>query len=293
MKLFVTGATGFIGREVCRTAIARGHEVLGLCLEDGATLPAGCEPVAGALSAIPWSAIERFGPDAVLHSAWIATPGVYLEAPENEVLVRESQALFDGLIARGVKQVAGVGTCIEYAPSPQPLNEDRSPLAPAYPYSRAKVQLFEWLRAQSAGRAIDWSWFRLFYPYGAGEHARRLPSDLIRSLRERKAVSLKTPYSVKDYIYISDVAEAMCRAIEARLTGPINVGCGAGVSIRDLAETVAGLLGCDPGLVRPAEVLGVDPFPHTVADAAKIRSTGWSPSVSLSDGLRRLAASLA
>lgn len=105
-------------------------------------------------------------------------------------------------------------------------------------------------------------------------------------------MKLKTPYSVKDYIYIDDIAEALCDALESRLTGPVNLGSGRGVSILQLAQTLAQLLGADSSLVGKAEVLADDPTPTVIADTSRICSTGWSPKVSLNSGLQNLIASI-
>jgi nucleoside-diphosphate-sugar epimerase len=292
MRIFVTGASGFIGQAFCRSAVGRGHQVLGLCRHAEKPLPPGCEQACGTLESIPWSRIEQFKPEVALHLAWIATPGVYLTSPENEILAEQSRRLFSGLAKCGVKHLAGVGTCIEYAASDSPLDELRSPLGPGYPYSQCKVALFQWLKEYCAGASLPWTWFRVFFPYGPGEHPGRLPTHIVNQLRRGHRVALKTPHSVKDYIYIDDLAGAVCSALEAGLTGPVNLGSGEGVSILQLARTLAGLLGADPVLVGGAEVLADDPMPTVVAETSRICSTGWSPKVSLENGLKNLIASL-
>jgi dTDP-6-deoxy-L-talose 4-dehydrogenase (NAD+) len=292
MRLFVTGATGFVGRAVVAAATARGHEVLALCRPNGATAPPGCRSAVGSLDDPPWRAIEDFRPHAALHLAWTATPGVYLTSPENWTLVERSQSLFRGLVDHGVGHVAGVGTCLEYAPSNDPLDERRSPLGPLFPYSKAKAQLFEWLELEAAKIGATWTWFRLFYPYGVGEHGKRLPTDLIEHLRAGKTLFLKTPHSIKDYVYVADVAEAICRVLEAGMSGPVNLGTGRGVSIHDLAQTIARLVGRDPALVRHDERPTPDAMPVAVADVSRLGSLGWTPPTALDQGLGRLIGSL-
>lgn len=290
MKLFVTGATGFLGRAFCGAAAAAGHDLLALCRSPDAGLPVGCIPVVGTLQDVPWQVIEKFQADAVLHLAWIATPGVYLTSPENATLVQQSKALFRGLLERGTGHLAGVGTCIEYKPSSQPLHELHSPLGAVFPYSEAKAELCRWLLEES-GEGTR-SWFRVFYPYGVDEHPGRFTTHVIRQLSAGKTVELKTPQSVKDYIYITDVAEAMLAALEHRLPGAVNIGAGVGVNILDLAQTLARSCEVSPDLVRRAEFPAEDPFPVTISDIGRIQSLGWNPKVSLAEGLERLRFSL-
>ena len=266
MKVFVTGVTGFVGRKFCQAAQARGYEILGLVRNPSALTPDGCKTVCGSLENMPWKEIETFAPDAALHLAWITTPGVYLQSPDNTGLLAQSQIMLRGLMDRGVKHIAGVGTCIEYAPSVEPASEQYSALAPTFPYSRAKAELMNWLQTVCSQSAIAWTWFRIFYPYGAGEHPRRLPSYMVLRLRQGQEVVLSTPHSIKDFIHISDLAEALCRGLEARITGPVNLGSGQGCSIGQLAQTIAGLMEIDPALIRIAESPNVDPAPFMVAE---------------------------
>jgi nucleoside-diphosphate-sugar epimerase len=289
VKIFVTGATGFIGQAFCRVALMRGHQLLALSRNPSPSLPSEVQLTNGDLANTPWHQVAKFAPDAALHLAWTAEPGVYLHSPENEVWLSQSKAWFQKIFELKVPYVAGAGTCIEYSPSPNALVEDTSPLDPQFPYSKAKFQLFEWLHANALE---DWAWFRIFYPYGPGEHPKRLCTSLVRQFKKAEPVSLKTPDSIKDYIFIDDVALGLCFAIERKLKGPMNIGSEVGVSIRDLCLQIAHILETDPGLVQNAPELLHDPSPVTVADTHRLRNSGWMPTVNLELGLRRLIDSL-
>lgn len=292
MKIFVTGASGFIGREFCRLALSRGHELLGLQRDTRIKLIDGCQSAPGSLSDPPWDIIEAFRPDTVLHLAWITTPGLYLESPENEILAEQSAALFCGLIASGVQHIAGTGTCIEYAPSCSHLDENTSALASSFGYSRAKIETSRKLENISLEARTSWSWLRLFYPYGAGEHPRRMPSSLIRKLTAGDTVELKTPDSVKDYIHVTDAAEAILTVLEHQLTGPVNIGTGTGIRILELANAIAQVCGIDKKMIKSAHPPAADPFPFTVAGTKKLQGAGWRPAVELNTGLESLRQSL-
>ena len=289
MKIFVTGATGFIGRAFCREATQRGHRILALTRDPSAQIAPEVEIAVGSLACTPWDEVKQFSPDAALHLAWIAEPGVYLQSSENNLWVEQSKAWFRRLIELGVPYIAGTGTCIEYATSNEPLHEVRSPLDPQFPYSKAKVALFEWLRDLSG---VDWAWFRVFYPYGAGEHPNRYTSIMARQLREEKTLTMNTPDSVRDYIEIRDAAAAFCHTLEAHVKGAINIGVGDGVTIADLSRRLAGLLQVEAGLVQKSPSAAPDPRPVILANIDKLTETGWQPKVSLEDGLQRLIDSL-
>ena len=217
MRILVTGATGFIGSAFCRLALSHGHEIAGLMLPTEtppfpgapASLPASGEKartpagmpalpgrmlwLKGTLADLPWRAIERFQPEVCVHFAWIATPGVYLESPENEDYLRWSLDLARRLRGLGTNHIVGVGTCIEYQITNAPLSETHTPVAPTTLYARCKNALREALEAEARRDGWHFCWGRVFYPYGVGEHPARLCSALIQKLRRGEKLVLKTP----------------------------------------------------------------------------------------------------
>lgn len=289
MKIFVTGASGFVGRAFCREAIKRGHQILALSRHQKTQLQPDVEMVVGTLADTPWKEIEAFSPDAALHLAWIAEPGIYLESPENVVLLEQSKLWFQRLFELGVSYIAGTGTCIEYAPSLLALHETSSPLSPRYPYSKAKVELWEWLNIHAHYKR---AWFRIFFPYGAGEHSRRFTSSMVTRLRQNKPVIMNTPESVRDYVEIRDVAAGILTAFEHQITGPINIGSGSGITIATIADAIARLTNADPSLVQRNPKADIDPYPVIIANMNRLESVGWRPSIGLANGLQSLINSL-
>lgn len=287
-RILLTGATGFIGSAVLKRAAAGGHEV-GALVRPGGEAPEAAARLTGSMADPPWKAIEAFAPDTLIHCAWIATPGIYLESPENEDHARWSFALAEGLARRGLRRLVVLGTCIEYRlPGADHLHETESPLGPSTAYARAKDQLrrrLEELSTRHTGLRLGWG--RVFYPYGEGEHPARLCSSLIRTFRRGEEVVLKTPDSTKDYLHIDDLAAAILRVSEAGFDGPVNLGTGSGVTVRAIAETIATRLGC-LDRIRIQEPPAADPFPRVVADAGRLRGLGWEPKVTLESGLLRL-----
>jgi dTDP-6-deoxy-L-talose 4-dehydrogenase (NAD+) len=297
MHILVTGGSGFIGSAFVRTARDAGHELALLSRQVSADKdfrasggPAPTSEVSvlqGSLAEPPWSAIEKFAPEACVHAAWIATPGVYLESPENHDWVRWSREFLTRLPACGVRHIVALGTCIEYEITGQPLQEDLTPLAPTSTYARCKHELHGQLRVALATSAVPLAWARIFYPYGEGEHPARLASSLLAKFHAGEPVTLKTPRSVKDYVHVADVASALLTLVERRFDGTVNVGTGEGVTVESIARQLAEMVG-RPELVRVPEVTVTDPLDLVVADAMRLHSLGWHPQVTLAAGLRRL-----
>jgi len=315
MKILVTGATGFIGSAFAKLALSNGHEIGGMMLPDekppltlSLSPPAATarehggsdgERVAGrpgevnltwikgTLADLPWREIEAFKPDACVHFAWIATPGVYLESPENEKHLEWSLELARRLKGIGLRQFVGVGTCIEYQITDAPLNEERTPVDPTTLYARCKNALRETLAAETRKDGLLFCWGRVFYPYGVGEHPARLCSSLIKKLRAGERVELKTPLSTKDYIYIDDLAAAILLTVEKKFQGTINWGTGVGISVRQIADAVAAMVG-RPELVAEVSPPGIDPLGYVVADAMRLKALGWQQQFSIEQGLQKL-----
>ena len=296
MRILVTGATGFIGSAFSKLALGQGHEIAGMSLPTEPPpihVPASdnLRWIKGTLADLPWRDIENFQPEACVHFAWIATPGIYLESPENKNHLEWSLSLARRLKDIGLRQFVGVGTCIEYQISDVPLNEERTPVDPTTLYSRCKNALRETLEAEARKDGTRFCWGRVFYPYGVGEHPARLCSSLIQKLRRGEKVVLKTPHSTKDYIYIDDLAAAILLTVEKQFQGTINWGTGVGVSVRQIANTVAGMFG-RPELVEDVSPAEQDPFGYVVADAAKLRNLGWQQQFDLERGLQSLQRNL-
>jgi dTDP-6-deoxy-L-talose 4-dehydrogenase (NAD+) len=294
MRILLTGPTGFIGSRFAQLALSQGHQVAGLALPNEVIpswLPATLQIVwlRGTLDQAPWSEIEAFKPDACVHTAWITTPGVYLESPANEQFRDDSLKFIRKAREAGVTYVVGLGSCLEYQLGDQPLSEERTPLVPSTTYARCKNELRVALEADARKDHFGFAWGRVYYIYGPGEHPSRLCSSLIQKLAHREKLTLKTPDSTKDYIYVADVTSALLIVLEKRFQGPINIGTGTGVTVRQIAETLGSLMHC-PELVRIADPPERDPFPFVVADASRLRGLGWQPAWTLERGLRALVA---
>lgn len=291
MKILLTGATGFIGQAFLAQALDRGHEVAGLFRQTG-NIPEKylCDDrviwMQGDLANPPWASIKAFHPDALVHSAWIATPRVYLESPENFACLEQSKTLIQRLAEDGVKRVLALGTCIEYELTPETKQEDISRIHPGTVYAKCKNDL-RIAMEQYLTLGLSCSWARVFYPYGPGEHPLRLCTQVVTHLTENKSYELGQPESIRDYIYIDDTASALLAVLESQHQGPVNIGSGMGVTIKEIAQEIARQLG-KQGLITERSPRAADPAPRIVASTERLRSLGWQPHVALSEGISNL-----
>ena len=296
MRILVTGATGFIGSAFARLAVSRGHSIGGMMLPTE-KIPFGLEPCdsvtwfKGTLAEPPWREIQRFKPDACLHFAWIATPGIYLESPENENYFHWSREFVRRVHEFGAQRFVAAGTCVEYRISNEKLSEDKTLVEPTTTYARWKNELRLALEADSKNNNFKFAWTRVFYPYGVGEHPARLCSSIIQKLARGETIELKTPNSTKDYIYIEDLASAFLTVLEKQFEGTINLGTGIGITVKQIAQTLGEMMH-RPELIKEMDPPQIDPLGYVVADVSKLLGLGWNPAHDLRRGLEKLLTSL-
>ncbi|MBE9603625.1 SDR family oxidoreductase [Acetobacteraceae bacterium H6797] len=107
MRIFVTGATGFVGSAVVRELLSAGHEVLGLVRNPTAALPVGAEPLPGNVE--DHDSLRRGveAADAVIHTAFNHDFSKYLENCENDR--RAIAAMGEVLGHRPMVVTSGIG----------------------------------------------------------------------------------------------------------------------------------------------------------------------------------------
>ena len=262
MRIFITGPQGFIGKETARQAQIQGHDVMGLEKPFRVENP-------------PWSALEEFRPEICIHTAWIATPGIYVTSPLNESHRAWGCNLAVGLARLGMKHLISLGTCAEYTPSFHLLNEENSPIRPSSPYGLAKKSFHDDLLGIAVVQGFTLAGARVFYPYGPAEHSQRLVSSLIRGFEENQPLMIENPNAVRDYIHVEDVASALLLMAERKVHGTVNIGTGNGVRLGTLESTIARLMNIP--FDDKSETMAQGTGEAVVAEIGKLKAMGWTP----------------
>jgi GDP-L-fucose synthase len=91
---------------------------------------------------------------------------------------------------------------------------------------------------------------------------------------------------VREFMYVDDMAEAAVFLMRHYSgDGHVNVGTGEGVTIRDLARTLADVIGFQGGF--RFDVSKPDGMPRKLLQSSRLYEMGWRPATGLTDGLRR------
>ena len=237
--------------------------------------------------------IKELRPDIIIHTAWYVAHGRFWTAPENTDWLEASTALAAYAAEAGARRLVGIGTCAEYATEAGddafPWPETR-PIAPATPYGEAKAALARRLAEMAEARArFGFAWARLFHLFGPGENPARLVPSIMIALREGRDAQCASGRPVRDFISTQNAAAAITALATSDITGPVNIGSGAPISIAAMARLIAEIAG-RPYLLR----LGALPdrpneAPYMVAHTGRLRrEVGFTAPVSLAAELRSL-----
>jgi nucleoside-diphosphate-sugar epimerase len=295
MRILITGAGGFIGSHLVRQVLQEGHTVVAVLRPEESV-----ERLSDCLDAVSLArcdlgdsdAVRRLvtgtHPDKTLHLAWYVETGKYWQARENLDCVRMTLSLAQALAETGCSRFVGAGTCAEYDWNYGLLKEDVTPLKPRTLYGVCKDATRGILQAYCARAGMSFSWTRFFLIYGPREAPERLIPYVVRSLLNGEVAKCTGGEQTRDFLHVEDVASAMWAVAKSDLSGPVNIGSGQAVKVRDVVATVARLLCREEQVAFGA--LPTDPHepPILLADVQRLTNgVGWRPSLTLEEGLVR------
>lgn len=243
--VLLTGATGFVGRQVLRVLGEKGVRVW-LVVRDGKqgqfAAVTNVEKVVTtpdlfAESADWWTDVCK-GVDFVIHVAWYAEPGKYLESAKNLDCLIGTLQLAKGAARARIKRFIGIGTCFEYDLTGGLLSVD-TPLLPLSPYAGAKVAAFNALSQWLPKQDVELAWCRLFYLYGEGEDVRRLVPYLRTKLMGGEPVELTSGKQIRDYLDVCEAGRMIGETALGSEQGAVNICSGIPITVRQLAERIA------------------------------------------------------
>ena len=293
-KIYVAGHRGMVGSAIVRALRAAGHTSVimrtsaELDLRDGAATRA-------------FLATEQ--PAAVVMAA-ARVGGIKANSTEPYDFLYDNLAMaanvIDGSRRAGVRKLLFLGSsCIYPKMAPQPIREESLLTGPlevtneAYAIAKiAGIKLCDHARAQYGSDFISAMPCNL---YGTGdnfslEHSHVLPA-IIRKMHEAKLrgdASLRlwgTGTPLREFLHADDLAEACVLLLERySQAGHINVGSGEELSIRQLAEQIAQVVGFTGRLEFDPSM--PDGTPRKMMDVSRIRALGWKPRIALPEGIR-------
>ncbi len=271
----VTGAAGFIGGHVAR-ALAADYEVIGV----GRGTPREEISLAALLDLTPRLSL-------VVHCAGGASVARSVQGPLEDFdktvpplvqmleLIR-AHAPTARLVLMSSAAVYGAATQF-----PTPEDSAFAPISPYGVHKRISEELcLSWARSYGVSCAI----VRLFSVYGAGLR-KQLLWDACKKARRGERGFMGTGDELRDWLHVSDATRLIVLASTLASTqAPIlNGASGQGTSVRDIVTQVFRHFA-----VAAPEFSGMCPQgdpPRYLADIARARAAGWSPTIAITDGI--------
>jgi len=297
MKVLVTGGAGFIGSHVADAFVNAGHDVL--ILDDLSTGKlANVNPRARfvqmdlrdeALADL----LIRERPEIVSHQAARADVRESVQKPllYASINVLGSLNLLEACRQAGVRKViyASTGGACYGEPHYLPVDEAH-PVNPLDPYGASKHHVEHYLYLYRTTFGLDFTILRYANVYGPRQdpfgEAGVVAIFTNKMLTNGEPIINGSGEQERDFVYVSDIARANLLAVERGDGETLNIGSGVGTNINQIFRTLKALTGFvgeeKHGPAKLGEVFKV----YLKADRAR-EKIGWTPTVSLEEGLRQ------
>ena len=298
MKILVTGGAGYIGSVCVEDLLNRGHNVTvfdNLTEGHKKAIDRRADFVQGDLAdkAALADLMRTAQPEAVMHFAANALVGESMQNPYKYFYnnVACGLNLLHAMVEHGVRRFVFSSTCATYGiPETVPIDE-LVPQKPVNPYGESKLIFEKILRWFDEIHGVTFASLRYFNAAGATEafgEDHRIETHLIPCVlqvplgKREHAQIFGTDYStpdgscIRDYIHVTDLAQAHALALEVKKSDFFNLGIGGGVSVLEVIDARKKVTGKDIPVVKQSRRPG-DP-PRLIASAGKAQEVlGWRP----------------
>lgn len=297
MRFLVTGGAGFLGSALANRLVQDGHRVRvldDLSNGDASYLETAVEFTQGDVDDVPllWSLLQQV--DCVYHLAARVSVAQSILHPRdyNRVNVGGTVSLMEAMRDTGVRRVVFTSSGAIYGrQSEQPVHENNTP-HPDSPYAVSKWAAEQYIHTIGELWGMETVALRIFNAYGPHQslpvsHAPVIPRFLQQALTGGSVVVFGDGEQTRDFVYVTDVVEALVSAATAKGVNRqvINIGSGKETSVVALIEQIEQVTGRYVNRVYNREKVGG--VPRLVAEISKAKLLlGFRPYTTLAQGLR-------
>jgi UDP-glucose 4-epimerase len=298
-KAVVTGGAGFIGSHLSEELLKRGYQLVildNLSTGKRDNIAAildnkNVEFIKGSITDLPLLQKAFKNAEYVFHLAAIGSVPRSIDNPQESHEVNVTGTLNVLIAARDnkVKKVVNASSCAIYGDAPGLPKKEDMPINPLSPYAVAKLAAEEYCQIFQKVYSLPTVSLRYFNIFGPrqnpdSEYAAAIPKFIKLKLQGKTVNIYGDGKATRDYVYVKDAVNALITAAESDASGIYNIGSGKSTTVNELVELISRLTGNNTppvyGPPRPGDIV------HSLGDASKAKSFGYSPRYSLEKGLK-------
>ena len=237
--ILVSGAGGFLGRNLVATLLARGYGVRAMVRRTGILGPmAGLSEVGADITRPDSLRGVVDGVDGVIHCAGLLGRWGCSDAQMEAVNVRGSVNLLEACVGARFVHISAGGVT---GPTGDAVADEETPCAPATAYERSKLQAEQQILARARQLGSEALVVRPTFTYGPGD-AHKLA--LFRAIQRRRFAFIDGGRSANTPVFITDVVDGVLAALERGRDGQVYIiGGSRPVTKRELVDTIAREMG--------------------------------------------------
>lgn len=286
-NVLVTGANGFIGSNL-KKYLARKQPQISITPLYG---PSHQSEVSGDITDFSMFATLPEKCDVIVHLAALTDYATINKRPTyafSNYIIGLNNIITYALKA-GVKKIVFLSSIKAYGDAPMPFDENIPPM-PTVLMGKLKVESERILSLLNATSGIDIVVLRVSNAYGFGQSSRFLIPKMIEAIIYNKEIALCDLSTMRNYIYIDDLIEAIHFFTFSEFPGysVFNIANSSSTRIKELVETIESYIGTK--LVYNEGMLRTDEKPTELISIDKAALAGWIPSTSISEGIRQTVA---
>ena len=305
-RVFITGATGFVGSELTKR-LSKEYEVFALVRTT--SNKHSLDPLKDVLNSIEVrygnltdysfirKVVKEISPHYILH---VGAATAVRHSYENPIEYQEVNHISTVNLVHAALDVpdfkkfifASTMEVYGWQDGKKPFNEEVKK-NPESPYAVSKLAAEEYLRMAGKAYGIPYIVSRACNTFGRRNNTGFVVEYVINAMLKGETVYLGTPQAVRDMMYIDDHVNAYITSLKSSVKNEtFNFGTGSMTKMKDLVNEIKEIVGFKGDIVHsfppdyPSRPV-VSPFLSLDSEKAK-KLLGWEPKVSLQEGLRRV-----
>lgn len=292
MRVLITGGNGFLGSNLIDLFIKLNYQLLVVSKNNN--------NIKGNLDKIKFirydssnynfceQAILEFNPEVVIHLAWYGGSSYYDINDINQIYqnISPSLSLLEICSKQDIKPVfIGFGSFAEYGNLYEKATEYQQERPNSF-YGLSKNIYKSISKMYCDQKEMDWIWIRPCYIYGRKDAENRLIPSVINKKLNGEKIYLDSCNKIIDYLHIEDFCSAILEIINKKCTGVFNICSGKEYILRDILNLINLKIESNSEIIYDSKLDRVL-APNYICGSNNrlIKETGWSPKVSIEQGL--------